>query len=292
MTQWRLMFTCAPQVADDYLAILEAEALSVGCYETEPADLWVVEAFFASQPNLPELSTRLALIAAQHNIPVPQPLCEKVDNTDWLEQTWRNFPPQKVGRYYIYGSHYEGEIPPDLLGIEMNAATAFGSGEHPTTQGCLQALDTLAKKQTFTRALDMGCGSGILALAIAKTWHCLVLAVDNDPEAVRVTTENTALNYCSSWIKPLLSEGFAEPSVTNQGPYPLIVANILAKPLCLLAPFMAKNLSSEGILILSGLLSWQATEVLDAYKNVGLRQAQTYEINNWTTLVLNQSEIS
>ncbi|MEI8296128.1 MAG: 50S ribosomal protein L11 methyltransferase [Alphaproteobacteria bacterium] len=290
MTQFRLVFTCTAQMinamVDECVAVLEdADALSVGWYESTPEDLWSIEALFANQPDMPELSTRLALIAAEHNAPTPQTVCDIVDNTDWLEQTWRNFPPQQVERYYIYGSHYEGSPPADLLGIEMNAATAFGSGEHPTTQGCLQALDALAKEQNFAKALDMGCGSGILAIAIAKTWQAQVLAVDNDPESVRVTTDNAALNRCDSCITPLLSEGFADVSTTA---YPLIVANILAKPLCSLAPSMAKNLAPGGIVILSGLLSWQAAEVLDVYRSVGLTHVKTYDIDNWTTLVLHK----
>lgn len=286
MTQYRLMFTCTPQLVEFYLAALENNALSLSWYETVQPDLWGIEALFANQPNLAEITMRLALIAAQHNVPTPGLTYEKVDETNWLEQVWQNFPPQKAGRYYIYGSHYKNKVPSDLIGIEMNAATAFGSGEHPTTQGCLQALDKLATNKVFSKALDMGCGSGILAIAIAKTWNCPVLAVDNDAEAVRVTTQNSTLNQCTAWITPLLSEGFAETLITTQGPYPLIVANILAKPLCSMVLAMAKNLDSKGIVILSGLLSWQVPEVLDAYQKSEFRQIQTYGIDNWDTLIL------
>jgi len=271
------------------LAALENEAISLGWYETAQPDLWSIEVFLANQPDLADLNTRLALIAAQHNAPIPELICEKVDETNWLEQAWQNFPPQKIGRYYIYGSHHKDNIPSHFVAIEMNAATAFGSGEHPTTQGCLQALDALAIQKTFTKALDMGCGSGILAIAIAKTWGYPVLAVDNDPEAIRVTTQNSRLNKCDAQITPLVSEGFADPLIATQGPYPLIVANILAKPLCAMAPAMAQHLLPRGIIILSGLLSWQALGVLEVYKRYGLSQIQACEIDNWSTLILERS---
>lgn len=287
MTYSRITATTTPTWAEAFLLALEEEALSVSWYETEDEARWRIEGLYDHTPDLVALTSRLELIAVIHGAPLPELHSSTVEETDWLEAVWKNFPPQTIGRYYIYGSYYnQDKIPNGLIGLEINAATAFGSGEHETTQGCLKALNELAQTHQFTKALDMGCGSGVLALAIAKTWKIPTMAVDNDPEAIRVAQNNAILNQCEALITTMVSEGFADSTISKQGSYPLIVANILAKPLCMLAPDMVLNLAKDGFIILSGLLDRQTPEVIDAYVSQGLSLIRTYPLNNWTTLLL------
>ena len=233
-----------------------------------------------------ELQQNFALLAGLHNLPTPVLKKETIQDKDWLHAVHQNFPPLRIGKYFIHGSHYQGDFPEESLVLEVNAATAFGSGEHPSTHGCLLALEEVFRDRTFEAPLDMGCGSGILALAVAKTGGVLVTAADNDPESVHMTEQNALLNECESLLRVLLSEGFENPRLKEKEPYDLIIANILAAPLCALAPLVKKFLSETGIIILSGLLKTQKEKVLQAYAAEGLYLWFEKEIDSWTTLTL------
>jgi ribosomal protein L11 methyltransferase len=177
--------------------------------------------------------------------------------------------------------------PAGSVTIEINAATAFGSGEHETTTGCLLTLDTLAKQgRLFRKPLDMGCGSGILAIAIAKTWGIPVAAVDNDPESVRVTANNAILNQCAGLITAYCSEGFSSPDIHTAAPFDLIVANILAAPLMAMAESLSNCLAPHGLVILSGLLTRHRQDILHAYAAQGIRLVSDRTINDWEALLL------
>src|SRR4051812_269737 len=152
--------------------------------------------------------------------------------TDWLAQNRRDFPAQAIGRFFVYGSHHADGVPAGRHGLMVDAATAFGSGEHATTRGCLAALDRLAKRRRRPRRpLDLGCGSGILALGMAKAWRRPVRAADIDAESVRVARENAALNGVSQLVRIDRSDGYRAPLVHRGRPYDVIVSNILAQPL-------------------------------------------------------------
>jgi ribosomal protein L11 methyltransferase len=224
------------------------------------------------------------------NLDLPTLTIETMPETDWLEATWRSFPPQQIGRYYVYGSHSTPQPPEDSVPLEINAATAFGSGEHETTTGCLLTLDDLASEgRQFQKPLDMGCGSGILAIAIAKTWGVPVVAADNDPESVRVTHYNASLNQCPHQIKAFVSEGFESKEIQAQGLYDLIVANILAGPLLEMAEDLSKNLAPRGMVVLSGLLSRHQVGIIDAYKAHDMRLHSLRTLNDWVALLLEKS---
>jgi ribosomal protein L11 methyltransferase len=169
--------------------------------------------------------------------------------------------------------------------IRLDAGLAFGSGEHASTRGCLLALDELARRRRFRRVLDMGCGSGILAIAAAKCWPARVLAVDNDPKAVVVAQENADQNGVAGQIRVRWSEGYRSPAVRSAGPYDLIFANILADPLCDMARDLARHLAPGGTAILSGLFDRQAARVIEAHRAVGLRLRRCLQLEIWTTLV-------
>lgn len=250
----------------------------------------MVEAIVTEEPNREEFDRLLSSACAALNIPKPPLMVEELPEIDWLEATWQNFPPRQVGRYYVYGSHTTPEPPEGSISLQVNAATAFGSGEHETTTGCLLTLDDLATNGAlFHKPLDMGCGSGILAIAVAKTWGVPVMAADNDPEAVRVATYNAVLNGCAFLLKAYVSDGFENSEIYGEGIYDLIVANILATPLIDMAQPLSQSLASGGIVILSGLLSRHREDVIKAYNQNGISLVSHRTLNDWETLLLKKS---
>ena len=285
---WKISFVCEPDHADEFSAVLEDRVAAVAWFETSASSQWAIEATTPEQPVEAEIKALLLPLCTAFKIPLPVLKIEEVPETDWLEATQRNFPPQKTGRYYIHGSH----TPPlplkaGFICLEINAATAFGSGEHETTATCLLVLDQLARQgQKFDKALDMGCGSGILAIAIAKTWNIYVTAADNDPESVRVTTQNALSNACGNLLQAYASDGFDNKQVQDQGSYDLIIANILANPLIEMAGALSANLAEKGMVVLSGLLTHQAEGVLKAYGAYGLTLLSRKELNGWEALLL------
>jgi ribosomal protein L11 methyltransferase len=207
-----------------------------------------------------------------------------VDDTDWLEACYIGMPAQHFGRFYIYGSHIKDPVPEGLLPVLVDAATAFGSGEHPTTAGCLKLLSRLSDTHNFKTILDMGCGSGILGIASKKCWpQASVILADNDAESVRVATLNASANQAD--ITCYQSEGFSNSLITNAGPFDLTLANILAKPLCDLAPDFMQHTSSKGYVIVSGLLSRQGELVTNAFLNAGFKLYDSLLIEDWLSLV-------
>lgn len=288
---WKVTFQCDPAYAIKLGNALEDHVSSVSWFETKDPEPWVVEAVTLSKPDEKAFISLLTPVYESLGISVPPLTIEPLPETDWLEATWRNFPPRQIGRYYVYGSHTSPNPPPDAITLEINAATAFGSGEHETTTGCLLTLDDLASQGIlFQKPLDMGCGSGILAMAIAKTWAIPVMAADNDPESVKVTTNNAILNHCASLITAIQSEGFNSPDVQTQGPYDLIVANILATPLIEMAEALGKSLAPQGLVILSGLLSRQKDDVVHAYATQGMHMVSHQTLNDWEALLLKKAE--
>lgn len=288
---WRLKLQCLQAQANDFCDALEPHVLAVSWYEgNKDGTIWVVEATLRQQPDLTFFTHVIQDAASKMEIPTPALSVEEVPETDWLEQTWRNFPPQQIGSFFVFGSHNQQEAPAGMIGLEINAATAFGSGEHETTTGCLLTLQELHQQDIkVTNPLDMGCGSGILAMAVAKLWNVPVLAVDNDPESTRVTELNSQLNHCDHLLTALCNEGFAGDVVQKQGPFDLIVANILAGPLCDMAPDMVANLKAGGYIILSGLLTRQQQDVVAAYREAGASLVQAKVINEWATLLLTKA---
>ncbi len=213
---------------------------------------------------------------------------ESVIQTDWLKQCYQQFQPFEVGAFYIYGSHYKGEINPNLTGLQIDAATAFGSGEHGTTKGCLLALEKLVSKDFKPKnILDMGSGSGILAIAGYKRYKVPTLAVDNDKESVRVTEVHRNLNDIpKEAIKAVYGDGYKCDEVQNSNGFSLIFANILASPLKAMAPELANYLADDGYAILSGMLEEQANDVLAEHEKQGLRLIDRIDIDGWSTLTI------
>lgn len=215
-----------------------------------------------------------------------------VPETDWVQQVLRELVPLQIGRFYIYASHHTAPPPNGCWPICLDAAQAFGTGQHGSTAGCLLALNDLAKKiQHVPQALDLGCGSGILAIAMAHIWSGKIYAVDNDALAVRETKRNAKRNQLTSQIHALHGNGtwlqqIRQGAGVYQRQYKVICANILARPLVLLAPKLAKQVEPNGYLVLAGLLNRQAPMVQSAYRQQGLYLEKAFRLGNWTTLIL------
>ena len=284
----KIFFPTTSAAALIYGDALDELVLAASWHEIdEDTDHWVFEATVSDRHDLELIKATLVSAAQANNLDAPEINIEDLPETDWLEQTWKNFPPREIGRFYVYGSHTKGDVPAGLIGLEINAATAFGSGEHETTTACIQALTKMqADGMAFARPLDMGCGSGILGMAIAKLWQVPVLAVDNDPESVRVASRNAELNTCDDLVSCLCNEGFDGTVVKDQGPFDLVAANILAAPLCEMAPDMAECVAPKGRVVLSGLLTRQIDQVRRAYESVDFTFIEHHLIGDWAALVL------
>lgn len=283
---------------------LEAQSLSYGALREGRKNTgdwrlyWLVDA--PEEPDLKPLQEQLALWAAVQNIALPgnldkaQWLIEPIDaNTDWLARSYEGFPPFSVGPFFIYGSHYRGEVPDGQTGLLIDAATAFGSGEHGTTKGCLQAmLDLKGKGVCPWNVLDMGTGSGILAIAAWKLWKTPILAIDIEEESARVTKHHMSVNGVSEGaasMRVFAGDGFHAPQVPKSAPYELILANILAGPVIEMAPDLCKVLDENGYAVLSGMLNEQADLVASAYEGCGLTLKKRYDVGEWTTLTMHKS---
>jgi len=267
--------------AEELSSFLEDEALSVTWYEKKP-EQWVFQA--VCQPSSEAtLQKQMALFFKEKDLPLATITSRPVPQEDWVAAVYRDSPPLTIGRFYIYGSHIQSDPPTGLIPLRVDAATAFGSGQHESTEGCLKALSLLAEHQSFQRPLDMGCGSGILALAMAHLWETPVLACDNDPECVRVTLENAHLNHLDAFLRAQLSEGFTS---LKGKIFDIITANILAGPLCQMAGEASQALTPGGYIVLAGLLNRQAEDVIDAYRSAGVRLVDQLFIGDWSTLMM------
>jgi ribosomal protein L11 methyltransferase len=272
------------QAVEDVLGDL---AVALSSYELNEAALeWCVEAITDSEPQREELDARLSLMSGLMGIPTPVYSIAPLEHRDWIHAVERSFPPLNVGRFYVHGSHVTDAVPQGKIALHINAGAAFGSGEHATTSGCLMALSTLSKRRRFFNSLDMGCGSGILALGMAKLWHTRTTGIDIDPVSARVATRNAALNQVSRYTSFAAADGYRAELVRKRAPFDLIAANILARPLTKMAPWLAKNLAPDGIAVLSGLLVSQERRVLAAHRMQGLRLVSRIRIHGWSTLVL------
>lgn len=290
---WQVSLELVHEPAPALLEALEALALSAAIFASEvdaddDAVRWRADLLFKERPDRAGLTAELdALLAAHGQMRVGEVGVDWLPHQDWLAAVRMVRPPMRVGRFYVHG---EGDaVPrlPRLVPLLIEAGLAFGSGEHATTAACLEAFDALLRRRRFARVLDMGCGSAILAIAAAKVDHaCRALAVDNDPLAVQVAVDNARRNHVATRVKPLVSDGYADPAIRRAGPFDLVFANILADPLIGMAGDLRHHLAPGGTAILSGLLARQAPAVLAAHRVHGLRPVARVDREPWAALVL------
>lgn len=270
---------------DAFEAALAAACQTVGFFRDDDSGTWRVEGVKPVGASEPELAAALALATA---VTGEAPALERTptEAEGWLARTYASFPEQLIGRRFaIRGTHLSGPPAPDRITLTLDASLAFGTGEHGSTRGCLLALE-LAGRRKPRRILDLGTGSGILAMAAARLLHRPVLATDIEPWSVRVARENAAANRVPRLVRVRLADGWRDPAVRAAGPYDLILANILARPLCLMARDLAQHLAPGGTVILAGLLNSQARWVLAAHRRQGLRLERAIAQQRWTTLML------
>lgn len=280
---WRLDMTTSKQAAEAVAAALEDSFEVVSAFEQPDGQTWRIQIFSEARPDA-DLAKRLF---ETQGFPAPDMALEELPPTDWLAASYASFPPIEAGRFFVHGSHFAGQPPKGATPLLIDAATAFGSGEHATTKGCLLAIDRFASEgMAARRALDMGCGSGILAFAIAKAMNVPVLGVDNDAESVRVARENAEANGVADLVQVECGDGYAAPQVAEQGPFDLIMSNILAGPLVQFAPDLARHLAPHGVAVLSGLLREQEAKVLAAHEAQGLEAFARWPIGDWMTVAI------
>ena len=253
-----------------------------------PDGRWQVAVHFRSRPDEPALRSLIALaggaaLAKQMKI-------EQVAGRDWVKASLADLKPVRAGRFVVHGAHDRAAVPRERIGIEIEAALAFGTGHHGTTRGCLTALDLLARRKSAgarpRHILDLGTGTGVLAIAAAKLWRTPVLATDIDPPAVRIARANAQANRVGALVECVHASGLRAPEIVKRAPFDLVLANILLGPLKQLAAPIARSLSPNAWVVLSGLLKAQAPAAIAAYRSQGLVLERTVALDGWVTLLL------
>ena len=288
-SNWQISFILSADAVPFFERALDAGNTALLASEIETgADKgkWKLDAIFQDRPDESLLKASLCLAATAAGIELPDYQLTELAQRDWLKENLISFAPVSVGRYYIYGSHIQEPPPKTKLSLKIDAATAFGSGEHFTTKGCLTALEEISRFKRPRNILDMGCGSGILGLAAALTFKTNVMAADIDPESVRVTKENAKINHLARYMTVQAGNGYKPMIIRSKAPYDLVFSNILARPLTLMAKDLASALAPDGLAVLSGLLYRQEAWVLDAHRRVGLQLKKRYRLEGWSTLIV------
>jgi ribosomal protein L11 methyltransferase len=251
--------------------------------ESKPDD-WLIHAYFEHEPGPDD-------IVILSNLGSGPPSLEQLGEADWVTMSQAGLQPLRAGRFYVHTPMYRG-VPPGMIAFEIDAGLAFGTGQHATTAGCLEALDKLQREGArFANIADIGTGTGLLAFAALALWpEAKCIATDIDPIAVDVAGENAAINgvkvgHGAGELLLTSADGMESPMLTARAPFDLIIANILAGPLIELAPAFAKALRSGGTIILAGLLNTQADAVAAAYETLGISPVER-GAGDWPVLVL------
>lgn len=257
--------------------VLEGATYSI-LEEDEDHDIWRIDAFPTTAEEIAGLTAKLA------EYPTLKTVVEKLADADWLAMSLSGLPPVRAGRFFVFGAHDKGRAPVNSVNLRIEAGAAFGTGHHGTTVGCLFAYDALLKARRFDKVLDVGAGTGVLAIAAARTGSKVAVGTDIDRPSVRIARENAQLNKASARF--VHASGLGHRSVRVRAPYDLVFANILAPPLVALAQDIKGALRPGGTAILSGLLRTQERRVFAAYRSRGFRLARRIHRDAWATLVL------
>jgi ribosomal protein L11 methyltransferase len=273
----------AKGVVDALTEVFFEGQAAVAAFE-RPDGRWDVTVHFAEPPDQPLVRELVANAAGQEA--AEGIAFDTVEAKDWVKASLEDLVPVPAGRFVVHGQHDRERVTPNKIGIEIEAALAFGTGHHGTTRGCLLLLDHVLKAWRPRRVLDLGTGTGVLAIAAARALHEKVLASDIDPPSVQVARENARLNMSGHLVQAIRATGFSAPQFAQAAPFDLVLANILANPLRQLAAPMARHLAPSALVILSGLLTHHAPGVIAAYRARGLVPVRHLRIEGWSSLLL------
>ncbi|WP_192243134.1 50S ribosomal protein L11 methyltransferase [Mesorhizobium silamurunense] len=288
MGQTRLHFTAGKAEADRIFAAFDAafedEGLPLAVLEVDEAND-IHEVSLYADGDVDAVEARIKDILAGLALP-KRVEREALPDIDWVARSLEGLKPVRAGRFFVHGAHDRGKRRSGDLAIEIEAGLAFGTGHHGTTAGCLEMLEQVVLRERPRDALDLGTGSAVLAIALAKLAHIPVLATDIDPVAVGVAATNARLNHVKALVETVTAPGFHHPIFARRAPFDLIVANILARPLMRLAPQMARHVRLGGSLVLSGILDRQRDAVISAYVGQSFRHVRTLHREGWVTIHL------
>jgi ribosomal protein L11 methyltransferase len=248
-----------------------------------------IEILGSERPDEANITIAVALAAASAGILAPRVSVTPLAPRDWIAENQRSFPPFSIGRYFIRGSDFDGCAPEGAIELRLDAGAAFGTGRHASTAGCLLAIERLATHRRVRSALDLGCGSAILAIAIAKTWGARVLAADIDELALSVARDNIRTNGVAKRVGTLTSRGFDAAEIRRAPPFDLIVANIQLDPLVAMAADFARHAQSGGAVVLSGILETEGPSLIRAFACPGLVLGEVIHVETWLTLIFDRS---
>ncbi|MBT1156221.1 50S ribosomal protein L11 methyltransferase [Aminobacter anthyllidis] len=288
MTQTRLHITTGREAANRIFAALETafedDGWPIAIIEIDE-DRDIHEVSLYADGEVVDIERRMAEVLASegHAGGIER---EILPDIDWVAKSLEGLKPVEAGRFIVHGGHDRKDVRPGQIAIEIEAGLAFGTGHHGTTAGCLEMIEKVVAEEKPTNALDLGTGSAVLAIAVAKLAPIPVLATDIDPVATEVAAANVRLNGASNHVETATAEGFDDPIFAARGPFDLIVANILAQPLMQLAPEMAAHLAADGSLVLSGILDRQHDAVVEAYVAAKFRHVETFHREGWVTIHL------
>ena len=287
---WRVDFRVPKVHRKLFEDFLQPYCIALSSFEDENSNEWKIEGLTTAEPNTSGITKKIKHLADQYGILIPTVTFNLVPPKNWLAENLIDFPPIQIGRYYIHGSHIQPTALSGMIQLELDSGSAFGSGEHATTEGCMRAMEHLARQFSFKKILDIGCGSGILAMAATKTWRRPVIASDIDDEATRVTIKNAEKNGLKNLINATCGIGYSSKLVRKNAPYDLILCNILANPLVQMAGDLSRNLDNNPkhrqFAILSGLLERDGNRVISAHRALGLHLYKKININGWVVLVM------
>jgi ribosomal protein L11 methyltransferase len=278
----------ARRIADAIAESFDPIDAVTAAFEDGPG--WTVAVHFRDPPNETAIRALIALVAGAEA--ANGFTFETVVPKDWVKASLEGLAPVTAGRFVVHGAHDRSRVPVNRIGIEIEAALAFGTGHHGTTRGCLLAFDRLAKATGPRRVLDVGTGTGVLAIAAARALRRRVTASDIDPRAVATARENTRLNRTGGSIALTCGAGVGRRALRLAGPFDIVFANILLGPLVRLSSPIARLAAPGGRVILSGLLHAQAPAALAAYRRQGLVIERRIFIDEWATLVLRKGRMA
>ena len=277
----------ARRIADLLGESFDPAETAVAAFEREdgtPRPPWLVEVYFRTEPDRTAV-TDLIHVASGDDVPVA---FDVFGEKDWVAASLEGLAPVPAGRFTIHGGHDRARIPVNTIAIEIEAALAFGTGHHGTTRGCLLALHDVLKRRRPRHPLDIGTGTGVLAIAAARALHRRVLASDIDPVAVSTARRNVVANRAGAYVATIVARGTTAQAIQARAPFDLVFANILLPPLKRLAAPIGRLVAPGAVVILSGLLHAHANAALAAYRAQGFHLVRRYPLDEWTTLLLSR----